>query len=216
MTHKHLKQAIEFRRIFGQPFAKTNHKFPESEEICEKLKMQLSLIQEEGNEFNEALEIWQRMSLVSRGEASPESLYTYKSEVLKELSDLVYVCYQMAAFLGFDLDEALDRIHQSNLSKLDDNGQPIYNEHGKVMKGPNYKKPDLLDLVRESAIGLKFSARVDGLDWPETLGDFTLVGPVNNTGSWRWYERTFELNGVQTTERVMVDSGLNFIQSSLA
>lgn len=212
MTYN-LEQAIEFRRIFGQPFAKTSHKYPESEEICEKLKMQLSLIQEEGNEFNEALEIWRRMSLVQQ---SPASLYGYKSEVLKELADLVYVCYQMAVFLGLDLDKALDRIHKSNLSKLDDNGQPIYNEHGKVMKGPNYKKPDLLDLVRESAIGLKFSARVDGLDWPETLGDFNLVGPVNNTGSWRWYERTFELNGVQTTERVMVDSGLNFIQSSLA
>lgn len=209
MTYKHLEQAIEFRRIFGQPFAKTNHKYPESEEIREKLKMQLSLIQEEGNEFNEALEIWQRMSQTLQ---KPESLYRYKSEVLKELADLVYVCYQMAAFLGLDLDEAMDRIHKSNLSKLDDNGQPIYNEHGKVMKGPNYKKPDLLDLVQESAIGLKFSARVDGRDWPETLGDFTLVGPVNNIGSWRWYERTFELDGIQTTERVIVDSSLNFVR----
>lgn len=213
MTYSHLEQAIEFRRIFGQPFAKTNHKYPESEEIREKLKMQLSLIQEEGNEFNEALDIWRRMSLTLQ---KPGSLYRYKSEILKELADLVYVCYQMAAFLGLDLDEALDRIHRSNLSKLDDNGQPIYNEHGKVMKGPNYKKPDLLDLVQESAIGMKFSVRVDGLNWPETLGDFTLVGPVNNVGSWRWYERTFELDGVQTTERVMVDSGLNFVQSSLA
>jgi len=213
MTYRHLKQAIEFRRIFGQPFAKTNHKYPESEEIREKLKMQLSLIQEEGNEFNEALEIWQRMSQTLQ---KPESLYRYKSEVLKELADLVYVCYQMAAFLGLDLDEAMDRIHKSNLSKLDDNSQPIYNEHGKVMKGPNYKKPDLLDLVEESTIGLKFSVRVDGVDWPKTLGDFTLVGPANNIGSWRWYERTFELDGVQTTERVMVDSGLNFVQSSLA
>ena len=209
MAYKHLEQAIEFRRTFGQPFAKIDHRFPESEEIREKLKMQLSLIQEEGNEFNEALEIWQRMSRVQQ---SPTALYRHKSEVLKELADLVYVCYQMAAFLGLDLDDALDRIHKSNLSKLDDNGQPIYNEHGKVMKGPNYKKPDLLDLVRESAIGSKFSVRVDGIDWPKTLGGFTLVGPVNNTGAWRWYERTFELNGVQTTERIIVDYGLNFVR----
>ena len=147
MAYDHLKQAIEFRKIFGQPFAKVKHRFPESDEIRNKLKMQLSLIQEEGNEFNEALEIWQRMSQVSRGGVSPESLYGYKSEVFKELADLVYVCYQMAAFLELDLDEALDRVHQSNLSKLDDNGRPIYNEYGKVMKGPNYKKPDLRDLV---------------------------------------------------------------------
>lgn len=146
MTYEHFAQAIEFREVFRQPFAKLDHKFPESDEIREKLKMQLSLIQEESDEFNEALDIWRRMSMST---CTEESLYKYKSEVLKELADLVYVCYQMAAFLGLDLDEALDRVHESNLSKLDEKRQPIYNEHGKVMKGPNYKKPDLLDLVKQ-------------------------------------------------------------------
>jgi predicted HAD superfamily Cof-like phosphohydrolase len=69
------------------------------------------------------------------------------AECLKELSDLVYVCYQYAANLGWDLDEALDRVHKSNLSKLDDNGNPIYREDGKVLKGPNYEPPNLNDLV---------------------------------------------------------------------
>ena len=69
------------------------------------------------------------------------------AECLKELADLVYVCYQYAANLGWDLDEALDRVHQSNLSKLDDNGNPIYREDGKVLKGPNYQPPNLNDLV---------------------------------------------------------------------
>jgi len=69
------------------------------------------------------------------------------ADCLKELADLVYVCYQYAANLGWDLDEALDRVHQSNLSKLDDNGNPIYREDGKVLKGPNYQPPTLNDLV---------------------------------------------------------------------
>ena len=67
---------------------------------------------------------------------------------LKELADLVYVCYQYAANMNWNLDEALNRVHESNMSKLDDDGKPIYREKdGKVLKGPNYKPPTLEDLV---------------------------------------------------------------------
>ena len=66
---------------------------------------------------------------------------------LKELADLVYVCYQYAANEGWDLDEAMKRVHDSNMSKLDEHGKPIYREDGKVMKGPNYAPPHLEDLV---------------------------------------------------------------------
>ena len=69
-----------------------------------------------------------------------------KEECLKELADLVYVCYQYAANMGWFLDEALDRVHKSNMSKLDEDGNPIYREDGKVLKGPNYKPPTLEDL----------------------------------------------------------------------
>ena len=69
-----------------------------------------------------------------------------KEECLKELADLVYVCYQYAENMGWFLDEALDRVHKSNLSKLDEDGNPIYREDGKVLKGPNYKPPTLEDL----------------------------------------------------------------------
>jgi len=72
---------------------------------------------------------------------------TFRAECLKELSDLVYVCYQYAANMGWDLDEALHRVHESNMSKLDENGKPIYREDGKVLKGPNYAPPNLEDLV---------------------------------------------------------------------
>jgi predicted HAD superfamily Cof-like phosphohydrolase len=70
-----------------------------------------------------------------------------KAEALKELADLVYVCYQYAANMRWDLDEALDRVHKSNMSKLDDKGDPIYRADGKVLKGPNYTPPNVEDLV---------------------------------------------------------------------
>ncbi len=71
----------------------------------------------------------------------------FPAHCLKELSDLVYVCYQYAANMGWDLDEAMYRVHESNMSKLDDDGKPIYRDDGKVLKGPNYKPPNLEDLV---------------------------------------------------------------------
>ena len=72
---------------------------------------------------------------------------TYQSEALKELADLVYVCYQYAENMGWFLDEALDRVHASNMSKLGRDGKPIYREDGKVLKGPDYAPPTLMDLI---------------------------------------------------------------------
>ncbi len=69
------------------------------------------------------------------------------SEALKELADLVYVCYQYAANMEWDLDQALLRVHRSNLSKLDENAQPIYRHDGKVLKSKFYEPPTLTDLV---------------------------------------------------------------------
>jgi predicted HAD superfamily Cof-like phosphohydrolase len=72
---------------------------------------------------------------------------TIKADALKELADLVYVCYQYAANMGWDLDEAMHRVHESNMSKLDEYGKPILREDGKVLKGPYYAPPNLEDLV---------------------------------------------------------------------
>ena len=71
----------------------------------------------------------------------------FPAEALKELADLVYVCYQYAENMGWFLDEALDRVHASNMSKLGEDDKPIYREDGKVLKGPNYKPPTLTDLI---------------------------------------------------------------------
>ena len=83
-------------------------------------------------------------------EAEQQLLYGFtrhSEDCLKELADLVYVCYQYAANLGWDLDAAMDRVHQSNMSKLGEDGKPIRRDDGKVLKGPNYKPPTLTDLV---------------------------------------------------------------------
>ena len=89
-------------------------------------------------EFKEFLEAEGQLFLTSSN---------VRQHCLKELADLVYVCYQYAANMGWDLDEAMYRVHESNMSKLDEDGKPIYREDGKVLKGPNYKPPNLEDLV---------------------------------------------------------------------
>jgi len=64
-------------------------------------------------------------------------------EVADALTDILYVTYGAGHAFGIDLDRCFDEVQNSNMSKLDDNGKPIYNESGKVMKGPKYFKPDL-------------------------------------------------------------------------
>ena len=91
--------------------------------------LQKSLIDEEWSEFHEAFH------------------FKNEEEQLKELADLVYVCFQYAASQDWDLDEAMRRVHQSNMSKLDEYGNPIRRDDGKILKGPMYAPPQLADLV---------------------------------------------------------------------
>ena len=117
-------QAKEFRSKFGIHNSISR----------ESRSRQKNLIVEEFKEFLEA------DGMLFRTGIKP------KHECLKELADLVYVCYQYAENQQWFLDEALDRVHKSNMSKLDKDGKPIYREDGKVLKGPDYKPPDLSDL----------------------------------------------------------------------
>jgi predicted HAD superfamily Cof-like phosphohydrolase len=64
-------------------------------------------------------------------------------EVADALTDILYVTYGAGHALGIDLDKCFEEVQNSNMSKLDESGKPIYNESGKVMKGPNYFKPNL-------------------------------------------------------------------------
>ena len=68
-------------------------------------------------------------------------------EVADALTDILYVTYGAGHAFGIDLDKCFEEVQNSNMSKLDGNGKPIYNESGKVMKGPNYFKPDLSKFV---------------------------------------------------------------------
>ena len=95
-------------------------------------ELQFSLITEEYAEFED--------------EYNAELEGGLKVDQLKELADLVFVCYQYAAARGWDLDTAMRRVFESNMSKLVD-GKPLRRSDGKVMKGPNYQPPILDDLV---------------------------------------------------------------------
>lgn len=66
-----------------------------------------------------------------------------KAKLAKELADLLYVTYGTAATFGIDIDRVFDEVHQSNMSKLGEDGKPVYREDGKVLKGPNYQPPKL-------------------------------------------------------------------------
>ena len=133
-----LDEAIRFREVFGQEIANNISNFGF---IKKKLwTMQSTLIREEAKEFFDAAdEVF----------ADPEN-DKRREELLKELSDLVFVCYQFAAAYKLDLDEALRRVFESNMSKLDEQGNVIYREDGKVLKGPNYQPPDLSGLFPQA------------------------------------------------------------------
>ena len=109
-----------FMQIFGQE-VKTNASF--SDDKTNKLR--LDLIKEELEELKNAME-------------SKDLL-----EVADALTDILYVTYGAGHAFGINLDKCFDEVQNSNMSKLGKNRKPIYNESGKVMKGPDYFKPDL-------------------------------------------------------------------------
>jgi predicted HAD superfamily Cof-like phosphohydrolase len=113
-----------FMKTFGQE-VKTKPSFS-SDKIN---KLRIDLIKEELEELQEAMK-------------NNDLL-----EVADALTDILYVTYGAGHAFGIDLDKCFDEVQNSNMSKLGENGEPIYNESGKVMKGPNYFKPDLSKFV---------------------------------------------------------------------
>ena len=113
-----------FMKTFGQE-VKTKPSFS-----TDKInKLRLDLIKEELHELTEAM--------------NNKDLL----EVADALTDILYVTYGAGHAFGINLDKCFEEVQNSNMSKLDENGKPIYNENGKVMKGPNYFKPDLSKFV---------------------------------------------------------------------
>ena len=114
----------EFMTTFGQE-VKNKSEFP-NEKI---INLRKKLIEEEYDELKEAIN---KNDIV---------------EVADALTDILVVTYGAGAAFGIDLDKCFEEVHRSNMSKLSDTGKPIYNEFGKVMKGPNYSPPDLKKLI---------------------------------------------------------------------
>ena len=114
-----------FMETFGQE-VKNKPSFS-SEKIND---LRYELIREELDEFKEALK-------------NKDIL-----EVADALTDILYVTYGAGHAFGIDLDMCFEEVQQSNMSKLDEKGKPIYNESGKVMKGSNYFKPDLTKFIK--------------------------------------------------------------------
>ena len=113
------------------------------------LNMRLCLIREEAEEVEDAVCLLADKVFNAEllGIDMTEEIKAAKAALLKELCDLQYVLSGFAVTFGLPFDEAFKRVHESNMSKLGLDGKPIYREDGKVLKGPNYKKPDLSDLV---------------------------------------------------------------------
>ena len=112
-------------QVFGQE-VKTKSEFP-SEKI---VQLRYDLIKEELDEFAQAIK---DKNLV---------------EVADSLTDILYVTYGAGIAFGIDLDKCFDEVQRSNMSKLGEDGKPIYNDKGKVMKGPNYFQPDLSKFIK--------------------------------------------------------------------
>ena len=114
----------KFMQIFGQE-VRTKASFPNDKIIS----LRLDLIREELSELKEAIE---KKDI---------------KEVADALTDILYVTYGAGHAFGINLDKCFEEVQNSNMSKLGSDGKPIYNEYGKVMKGPDYFKPNLSKFV---------------------------------------------------------------------
>ena len=123
----------EFHDKFGLP----NNENPEL--IYTDLR--LGLIEEEFNELKEAIDEMDQEMLVYG--YNSEQAKNKMADIAKELTDLAYVVYGAATVWGIDLNKCFEEVHSSNMSKLGENGKPIYREDGKVLKGPNYRPANL-------------------------------------------------------------------------
>ena len=113
-----------FMNTYGQD-VKEKAEFPENKIV----QLRIDLIEEELNELKEAIK---NKDIV---------------EVADALTDILYVTYGAGHSFGVNLDECFDEVQRSNMSKLGEDGKPIYNDSGKVMKGPNYFAPNLKKIV---------------------------------------------------------------------
>lgn len=134
MKHPY-NMVLEFHKVYLQEIAKTavavEIEFKNTDEPEDKLlRLRHRLIEEEFFEFDEGFK------------------YRDEVEMLDALCDIIYVIYGMAISIGWDINGALEEVHRSNMSKLGKDGKPIIRDDGKILKGPNYFKPDLHKFIK--------------------------------------------------------------------
>ena len=126
MEKSNFNKVREFHEVFG---LSVRDSFDSDNPYNGDYPLRIKLIREEYEELMEAFE---------------EGNY---ENIAKEMADLLYVVYGTGVTMGIDLDKALDIVHDSNMSKLDDDGKPIYNSYGKVQKSDNYYPANLSELL---------------------------------------------------------------------
>ena len=164
----HMMQLIGFHSLYNVPMAPMGNEDPEFRHMDnERVSLRLGLISEEFKElFEDGFGVKVDITYSTtdcRGREHPFNDHAMKTgKVLNErdsdgiafrcrkgaavadaLGDLVYVIYGMALEMGYDLRDVIQEIHGSNMTKLGEDGKPIYREDGKVLKGPNYMKPNI-------------------------------------------------------------------------
>ena len=157
-----VEQVKEFQRIFDPENLSYDKKrlenmtWPECDEL---LDLRYSLINEEKNELHTAIQRMEDVTYEARRrhkslsawlEHCPRDKQEWldaKKEFADALGDILVVTIGTALACGLDIEKIMERIHESNMTKLDENGEVIYRSDGKVLKGPNYKPPILSDLI---------------------------------------------------------------------
>lgn len=127
----------QFHAVFNKEPDPTKPIRIEKEPTDEQKRMILLRKKLVTEEFVEAMYEFDNMML------KKDRAHTNIMALMKELADILYVVYGTAAAFGIDLDDVFSEVHDSNMSKLDEAGNPIYREDGKVLKGPHYKEPDM-------------------------------------------------------------------------
>lgn len=132
------RKVLEFHKAFNSPvgvrYNISSEPVPKNVNRCmsnittERRNLREKLIKEEYTEFD---------------------ISTTDENMFKEMADLLYVIYGAFIEFGVDADKVFDAVHQSNMSKLGEDGKPIFREDGKVLKGPNYKPVDEHDFYKE-------------------------------------------------------------------
>lgn len=153
--NRFVEQVTEFHKVFGHRVGKDKSEIErllsyrddprfKSVEVEQLLSLRCRLIGEEYNELREGVF---DLVLAFRQGFEEEKIKKAKQNILDALGDILVVTIGTAVALGFDIETAMERIYESNMSKLGSDGKPIYREDGKILKGPNYAPPKLSDLV---------------------------------------------------------------------